>query len=757
MGFLDRLFGRGKRSARKCYRQASRREGKGDLDGAIALLDEAIRLDPQFAEAYCDRGWHHLAKDMYDEAFADFTKAIESNPNYPLAYHNRGVAYSKLQDWDSTIADYTKTLELEPDHPWTSDNLINAYVSRAGSLQKKGRFDEALADYDRALKLDPDSSSTYLNRGIAYFDQSIYDKAVADFTKAIQVEKTWVGLFERGRAYCYNGRYPEAIADLTAALDLRPDNPHVLQEIYLVRAKAYQAEKRHDRAIADLTDVIGMVLIDSEPYMLRGSSHAETGRLDQAIADFTQAIRIQATPDAYRCRATAYGKKGQFAQALADYTEFIELRPEEPAGYRLRAQTYRALGDDRKAALDDTHAQAAVCLGQALERLHNSDWDPAISLSTEVIRLDPNQPKGYMRRGIAYLGRNEPDRALADFNYALENLPSLPSTVRALVEEKRAQACRALGNAERPTAAEASSFVLQSATAINYPMRRAAPPAETEGEAEPLSAHRVASRAMVLSAIVCRALLEQEHTSGIREHADGRTALLSWIDELGLRSELEPEEFDFLATPVGQASERQTIDAYWRKEGLCVLAWALGRFPLPPYDQPTDPDAAVQSVEFLSVHDASALRESARLRPDEEIRRFASQITIVHWRIRSFQLDTELVAPSVQFDVQSDRSVQTDKDPVLRKPAGSSTGIGESMDFAGYLRRHPRFKEHWLDHLRLIDGDLAVGDRGIADAYPPRVGQCRSIAVERQIAAYWLEGDDVTYSRVAASTVLSSR
>jgi hypothetical protein len=208
---------------------------------------------------------------------------------------------------------------------------------------------------------------------------------------------------------------------------------------------------------------------------------------------------------------------------------------------------------------------------------------------------------------------------------------------------------------------------------------------------------------------------------------------------------------------VGRASERQTIDGYWRKEGLSVLAWALGRFQLPPYDQPADPDATSQSVEFLSVHDATALRESARLRTPEEIGRFATHITIVHWRIRTFLLDPELVAPSVQFDVRTDRSVQTDKDPVLRKPAESATGIAGSMDFAAYLRRHPRFKDYWLDHLRLIDGDLMIGDRGIADVYPPRVGQSRSIAVERQIAAYWLEGSDVTYSRVDAATVLSCR
>jgi tetratricopeptide (TPR) repeat protein len=741
----------------RAYQQrAHQRELAGDLDGAIAALDEAIRLVPHSAEAYCDRGWYRFEKEMYDEAFADFTKAIELNPSYTLAYNNRGVAYCKLHDWDRAIADYTNALKINPDHPWARVGLVNSYVDRAQSLLKQcgiGDSDRAMADYDSALELDPQSPVPYRSRGIAYFDQGKYDKAIADFTKAMRIEKTWDLLFERGRACFYNGQFPEAVADLTAALDLRPDNPLMLQTIRYVRARAYQGEKKHDRAIADLTDCIGMGVTDSEPYIFRAASHVDLGSFDRAIGDFTEAMRIQPSSEAYRGRADAYRRKGQFAEALGDWTELIELQPEVPSNYQLRAETYRAMGDDGKAALDDTRAQAAVCLGQALERLERSDWDQAVSLATEAIRLDSSQPNGYVRRGVAYLGKNEPAQALADLNYALEELPSLPSTIRALVEEKRAQARRALGKVRPAAGAEAPSAVAYSRGAADFPVRLEALQAGTEGEAKRPSAQRVAARAMILSAVVCRALLEEEHEAGNHEHADGRTALLSWIEDLGLTLELEPAELSFLTTPVGQASRRQTIDGQWRREGLCVLAWALGRFALPPYDQPAEADAVLHSLEFLSVKDAAALHESARLRPADEISRCASHMTIVHWRIRTFQLDPELVAPSVGFDVRGDLPVPTDKGPVLRKVGG--TGIGEGMDFAGYLREHPRFKDDWLDHLRLIDGDLVIGYRGIADAFPPLVEGCRSIAVERQIAAYWLRGDAVTYSKVEASTMLS--
>jgi hypothetical protein len=257
------------------------------------------------------------------------------------------------------------------------------------------------------------------------------------------------------------------------------------------------------------------------------------------------------------------------------------------------------------------------------------------------------------------------------------------------------------------------------------------------------SAERVAARALALAAVVCRADLERDLEQGVhdlRQNEQARQRLLHWLDDSGLQSELEPEEARFLATPVTEASERTVMDGGWRQEGLAVLAWALGRFEPPPYDQEADQKAAAMSLGFPRPITRDELESSFMLRSAPEIDRFAGHMTIVSWRLRQFRLsrDSEIYLQATEIF-----------------PSGR-TGIGEPMDFVAYLRAHPRFREIWFECLCLIDGDLAFGGRPIGHVPPDEVQSYGSIALERQIAAYWLQGDHKTYSKVNPVTLLSA-
>ena len=102
-------------------------------------------------------------------------------------------------------------------------------------------------------------------------------------------------------------------------------------------------------------------------------------------------------------------------------------------------------------------------------------------------------------------------------------------------------------------------------------------------------AGRVAARAMALAAVACRGLIENERHSDESGAEDVRQRIVTWIDNLGVNTEMEAAEATLLATPVGRLDRRTTIDATWRSEGLAVLAWALHRTTLPPVHSICEP------------------------------------------------------------------------------------------------------------------------------------------------------------------------
>ncbi|MDR1785728.1 MAG: tetratricopeptide repeat protein, partial [Spirochaetaceae bacterium] len=94
-----------------------------------------------------------------------------------------------------------------------------AYFDRGIAYFYNGDYDKAIADYTQTIRLDPDNVIAYYNRGVAYHDKGDYDKAIADYTQAIKIYPEYAAVHNnRGIAHDNNGEYDKAIADYTQAI-----------------------------------------------------------------------------------------------------------------------------------------------------------------------------------------------------------------------------------------------------------------------------------------------------------------------------------------------------------------------------------------------------------------------------------------------------------------------------------------------------------------------------------------------------------
>lgn len=159
------------------YRGAARYWQKGDFDSAITDYTEAAELDPEYAEAYKDRGFAYLNNGDIDKSIADYTKAIDIDQELTEAYKDRATAYLANSDFDNAIVDYTKAIQLDPDD-------TNTYNYRGLAHFRNSEVDKAIDDLSRSIQLKPDSADAYYNRGIVQLSLKNWEEAKTDLITA---------------------------------------------------------------------------------------------------------------------------------------------------------------------------------------------------------------------------------------------------------------------------------------------------------------------------------------------------------------------------------------------------------------------------------------------------------------------------------------------------------------------------------------------------------------------------------------------
>ena len=113
-----------------------------------------------------------------DKAIEDHSKAIACNPDFAEAYLNRGQAYYDKNELDKAIADYDKAIQL-------NSELVEVYSQRGNAYRAKAELDRAIADYTEALKLRPKVAESYYIRGEAWLLAKDWEEAKTDLTAAI--------------------------------------------------------------------------------------------------------------------------------------------------------------------------------------------------------------------------------------------------------------------------------------------------------------------------------------------------------------------------------------------------------------------------------------------------------------------------------------------------------------------------------------------------------------------------------------------
>jgi tetratricopeptide (TPR) repeat protein len=149
----------------------------GDCGEAITAYGKAIRLNPDYAPAYNNRGKCYARLGYYRQAIRDFTSAIALDPGLATTHYNRGNAFARLGWYRRAMMDFNRAIALDP-------GLAIAYNNRGNVCHRLGWYRRAIMDFSRAVAIDPGLTIAYYNRGNSYDRLGYRRQAVADLIRA---------------------------------------------------------------------------------------------------------------------------------------------------------------------------------------------------------------------------------------------------------------------------------------------------------------------------------------------------------------------------------------------------------------------------------------------------------------------------------------------------------------------------------------------------------------------------------------------
>jgi tetratricopeptide (TPR) repeat protein len=194
---------------------------RGELDEAISHFEAAAKIRSQkkdkhynVASAFVEMnlGDALARKGQADEALLHYEQAIELEPNYADAYYNRGNVLFAKGRFDEAMADWEKTLLIQP-------NDADAHTCLGNALLQQGSLKQAIAQYEMAVALAPEDPHSRNN--IAWTLATSSDGSIRDGAKAVGFAQQAVALsggrepqFLRtlGAAYAETGQFTDAIA-----------------------------------------------------------------------------------------------------------------------------------------------------------------------------------------------------------------------------------------------------------------------------------------------------------------------------------------------------------------------------------------------------------------------------------------------------------------------------------------------------------------------------------------------------------------
>ncbi|KAG2726339.1 hypothetical protein I3843_01G103100 [Carya illinoinensis] len=359
-----------------------------DFDMCIAKNEEALRLDPGFAECYGNMANAWKEKGNIDFAIRYYLIAIELRPNFADAWSNLASAYMRKGRFNEAAQCCRQALALNP-------RLVDAHSNLGNLMKAQGLVQEAYNCYVEALRIQPNFAIAWSNLAGLFMEAGDLNKALQYYKEALKLKPTFSDAYlNLGNVYKALGMPQEAIGCYQRALQVRPD--YVVA--YGNLASLYYEQGNLELAIFHYKRAISLDSEFLEAYNNLGNALKDSGRVEEAIQCYHQCLTLQVNhPQALTNLGNIYMEWNMLSAAASCY----------------------------KATLSVTTGLSAPFNNLAIIYKQQGNYADAISCYNEVLRIDPLAADGLVNRGNTYKEIGRVNEAIHDYGRAISIRPTM--------------------------------------------------------------------------------------------------------------------------------------------------------------------------------------------------------------------------------------------------------------------------------------------------------------------------------------------
>jgi tetratricopeptide (TPR) repeat protein len=385
---------------------------------AIKYINKAIEVSPSYAHAYFMRGYLEIFQDKIFATFKDWNKAIELDSLNIYYRISRGFLYIQNKQNQEGFLDLAKALKTS-----NADNYVSDF-QQTEKEQITTDFFSQIVTYNAWSNELTGTDKSKLIDAICLFLQEKYDLAEDIYSK-LSENSSSKGLVLYLRGYNLEHFHKPDLALTCYKNAIReksfPTEAYLRQGIVMMDLRSF-----YD-AIKSLTIYINGNDSTKLAFRARANSFLQISKFDSAIIDYTSYLKLDSSQkDILTNRAFCFKQLEKYEEAIQDYDRILNHNPDIDI-VDLSSECKFASGDTTGAykLLNDTYKNLHFLSETGYNllgtiNLLNKNYDSAIVVFTELIKINPQNINGLIYRGLAFYSKQEYVKAKSDLTAALK-------------------------------------------------------------------------------------------------------------------------------------------------------------------------------------------------------------------------------------------------------------------------------------------------------------------------------------------------